>query len=101
MAKPIKRRKARSQPVPRPVRVPSIKPQPDVGPIQDNVPMPAKRRRYKYPFAKMNPGQSVNIRNVTMQKVSAAIASHRKRHGGSFRTERQEDGSVQVWKDSD
>lgn len=100
MAKPKKQPRRR----PEPVKVERVKPnrlQPDVGPIMDNVPMPAKRRRYKYPFGKMNPGQSVNIRNVTMQKVSAAIASHRKRHGGTFRTERQEDGSVQVWKDSD
>jgi len=74
---------------------------PDVGPIRDDRPMPVKKRRYLYPFGKINPGQSFDVRGVSMSKLSAAIASHRKRHGGVFRTERQEDGSIVVWKDSD
>jgi hypothetical protein len=73
-----------------------------VGTIEKGIPLPIKTRRHKYPFADMKPGDSFSTQHIPLNRINAAISSHKKRHGGEYRTSADpKTGGIRVHKESD
>ncbi len=66
--------------------------------IDKDIPVPERRRGRpaKYPFAIMEPGDSIAARPVVA--VQRAASAHAKRHGRKFVCRAQGDGTVRVWR---
>ena len=66
--------------------------------IEMDVPVPPKTisRRSKYPFATMNPNQSVMIKNKTYAAIMGLLRKH-KVDGKKF-VVRKSDGGMRVWR---
>lgn len=52
-----------------------------IGKIEKDVPLPRIHYRAKYPFADLKVGDSFLTKGIPRDKLRAAIASHRERHG--------------------
>ena len=66
--------------------------------IEMDVPVPPKTisRRSKYPFATMNPNQSVMIKNKTYAAIMGLLRKHQV-DGKKF-VVRKSDGGMRVWR---
>ena len=66
--------------------------------IEKNVPLPTTRvKRWKYPLAEMEIGDSFFLPNKKTQDVSSAIGRRAKLLGREF-TSRAENNGVRIWR---
>lgn len=67
--------------------------------IESGVPVPeARNGRSRYPFAKMEAGDTFVVPGDENKGVRSAAHSYGKRHGRTFTCRRQGDGTVRVWR---
>ena len=68
-------------------------------PIDDNIPLPAPLRGapQKYPYTKLEVGQSYFVPNVAQKKAGSGYVQFAKRTGRKF-VSRIVDGGVRVWR---
>lgn len=91
--------------MPKPKRKPPHKRSlaPIIGKVErmDSLPMGRSRRRTVYPFRDMEVGQAVVIQNVPLNRITAAISSHRRRHPSSNfgHGVDEKTGGIRVWRD--
>jgi DNA-binding winged helix-turn-helix (wHTH) protein len=82
-----------------------IKPPIEIGAAEDGVPLPRPRSKNRTPgivehLKRLNPGQSLVVRNSGLTSVKTAIAKARAIGLGSFVTATTQDGFVRVWRQS-
>jgi hypothetical protein len=66
--------------------------------VETDVPVPPKKynRKSKYPFATMQPNQSVMIPNKTYAAIMGLLRKHK--IGGKKYVVRKSDGGMRVWR---
>ena len=65
--------------------------------IDNNIPVPAKRRNMKYPYKDMAINDSFFVENVTIQLMCNLNYRASKKYGGKYLA-RSEEGGVRVWR---
>ena len=65
--------------------------------IEKNIPLKQITARASYPFAQMEIGDSFFAEGITVNRLTAAAALHKKAHGRSFSV-RKVEGGYRVWR---
>jgi hypothetical protein len=65
--------------------------------IESDVPIQSRTKQCKYPFAKLEVGDSFFVPGIKMSVLSSAASGARKRTGFKFTT-RTVDGGVRTWR---
>lgn len=76
--------------------------QENIGKVEKGIPLPPKRCRHagvsKYPWEKMEVGDSFCVVGTTRNKIGAVITYREKKHPGEEYSFRSLDNGVRVWR---